>query len=61
MERVTCNRCQFNWLPNSTRIPKQCPACRSPYWNKPRVREFAVTARSRARAIEPVQVSQRVS
>jgi len=35
----TCSRCGFDW---SSRVPypKQCPECKSPYWDKPRQRFF---------------------
>ncbi len=36
-----CNRCGHEWATKSKTItPKQCPKCRSPYWNKPRIRKF---------------------
>ncbi len=36
-----CNRCGHRWLPRIRREPKRCPKCRSPYWNKRRVRPSA--------------------
>ena len=33
-----CNRCGFGWWPRTERHPKQCPKCKSPYWDKQRVR-----------------------
>jgi predicted Zn-ribbon and HTH transcriptional regulator len=37
-----CLRCGHDWLRRSlTALPKQCPRCHSPYWNKKRVRETA--------------------
>jgi len=33
-----CNRCGNEWIPRITTVPKKCPKCTSPYWNKPRVR-----------------------
>lgn len=32
-----CGRCEHEWLRRTVR-PKQCPKCRSPYWDQPRVR-----------------------
>lgn len=32
-----CGRCEHEWLRRTGR-PKQCPKCRSPYWDRPRVR-----------------------
>lgn len=34
----TCNRCYHKWILKTTREPKNCPHCKSPYWNKPRIR-----------------------
>ena len=31
-----CLRCGHDWYPRSPEAPKQCPKCRSPYWNRPR-------------------------
>jgi predicted Zn-ribbon and HTH transcriptional regulator len=40
-ERIRhCGRCEHTWVAQVA-IPKQCPACRSPYWNRPRVRRIA--------------------
>lgn len=46
-----CNRCEHTWWPRfpGSAAPKFCPACRSPYWNKPRRYEVARHARSRAK------------
>lgn len=30
-----CLRCGYEWIPR-TQKPKYCPACNSPYWNKPK-------------------------
>ena len=36
-----CKRCDYDWEPYLTdRLPKQCPRCKSPYWNKDKVRYF---------------------
>ena len=34
-----CLRCKHEWIPTGDRPPKVCPKCKSPYWNKPRVRK----------------------
>ena len=34
---VECNRCNHKWA--TKREPKNCPSCKSPYWNKERVRK----------------------
>ena len=32
-----CTRCDHEWIPRGTKEPKNCPACKSPYWNTPRM------------------------
>lgn len=32
-----CLRCEYIWRPRYATLPKNCPKCTSPYWNKPRV------------------------
>lgn len=38
--KQTCLRCGYKWFPKSEKLPKTCPnpKCKSPYWNKPRVK-----------------------
>jgi len=36
LPKLTCTRCGHVWIPRIPRKPKQCPNCRSPYWNKPK-------------------------
>lgn len=31
-----CKRCGYKWKPRIETEPKQCPHCKSPYWNKER-------------------------
>lgn len=32
-----CERCAHEWVPKKMdKLPTVCPACKSPYWNKPR-------------------------
>lgn len=38
IEKVKCNRCGFEWFPRTEAPPKWCAKCKSPYWNKPRVK-----------------------
>jgi len=33
----TCNRCEKSWT-SGNKSPGTCAKCRSPYWNKERVR-----------------------
>lgn len=35
---LTCSRCLHSWNQKSRKLPKYCPRCKSPYWNKPRRR-----------------------
>lgn len=35
-----CGRCGHEWTPRSPgRLPERCPSCKSPYWNRDRVRD----------------------
>jgi len=35
-----CERCGHKWYPREEReIPRVCPKCKSPYWDKPRKTE----------------------
>ena len=38
MEAIGCQclRCGHEWLPRTATVPKQCPACKSRYWNEKR-------------------------
>ena len=32
-----CFRCKHEWKPNNmNKIPRVCPKCKSPYWDKPK-------------------------
>lgn len=33
-----CLRCNYEWEQRITNEPRQCPRCKSPSWNKPKVR-----------------------
>jgi len=33
-----CERCGKEWIPRKEEKPVVCPKCKSPYWNKPRIR-----------------------
>src|SRR5262249_2916361 len=39
--KLYCNRCGWSWLRRTAEEPKQCPACKSKFWGKPRVRAIA--------------------
>lgn len=31
-----CFRCGHEWRPKKMGIPKVCPKCKSPYWDRPK-------------------------
>lgn len=33
-----CARCNWEWLPRTSRRPTICPHCKSPYWDRERER-----------------------
>ena len=35
-----CKRCFHQWIPRSQELPKVCPHCNSPYWNKERRKDI---------------------
>ena len=39
VEGYRCERCNHKWVPRSHKEPAVCPECKSPYWNKPRIRK----------------------
>jgi len=35
-----CYRCNHKWVPsNKDKLPKVCPSCKSPYWDRPRIKQ----------------------
>jgi len=42
MRKLVCSRCGHEWYPRSPRVPRVCARCKSPYWNRPRVRPAKV-------------------
>lgn len=40
LPRLSCNRCGHTWSQRKADLPKNCPGCKSPYWNKDRVRQL---------------------
>lgn len=32
---LKCLRCGHIWIPRKPQLPKVCPKCNSPYWDKP--------------------------
>lgn len=35
---MRCSRCMHAWWPKGNVVPKVCPRCKSPYWNRVRSR-----------------------
>lgn len=31
-----CERCGWEWVPRVEHVPRVCPKCKSPYWDRPR-------------------------
>ena len=31
-----CKRCGYKWITRKAILPKVCPKCQTPYWNRPR-------------------------
>ena len=40
LPRLKCKRCNYVWVPRSEERPKFCPSCKSPYWDKERIKEI---------------------
>jgi len=38
MTELKCGRCDHKWVSRVSYSPARCPKCKSPYWNKERVR-----------------------
>jgi hypothetical protein len=37
---LRCNRCRHKWLRRSAQRPKQCPACKTTFYDRERVRNI---------------------
>lgn len=36
-----CERCTHSWVPRmEMQKPRVCPKCKSPYWNRPKIKKF---------------------
>lgn len=60
-----CRRCGYRWLPRQVSSPVRCPACKSPYWHRPRkpnrqAQEAAGTALGALAAMPVVQAGAQV-
>jgi predicted RNA-binding Zn-ribbon protein involved in translation (DUF1610 family) len=38
VKKLRCKRCDHNWVPRDTGAPHVCPKCKSPYWDRERIR-----------------------
>lgn len=47
-----CERCNHSWFPRMNAKPKFCPKCKSPYWNKKRIRDNSSSAYSASKQKE---------
>lgn len=36
IKQLKCLRCGHEWIPNKAELPRVCPSCHNPYWNKPK-------------------------
>ncbi len=36
---LTCLRCGYTWRPRASTLPRKCPRCNSPYWNRQRLKD----------------------
>ncbi len=42
LKAYQCERCEHKWVPRTERRPTICPRCKSPYWDKKRIRPVEV-------------------
>jgi hypothetical protein len=53
MDALRCDRCAHEWVPRGDitleALPKQCPACHSPYWNDGPVKRKSVSRAAKRR------------
>lgn len=42
LPKLRCIRCGHTWPPRTEKLPRVCPKCKSPYWDRPRVLKKAV-------------------
>jgi len=38
---LECKKCGHTWTPRNPKLPKVCPKCKNPNWNKPKEKEGA--------------------
>ena len=45
-----CTRCRNKWIPKQQHVrPVSCPACKSPYWDRPRKNRYPRIAAHRTK------------
>lgn len=55
-----CERCGHVWAPRTERRPTICPKCKSPYWDKPRIKPVVVKETNIKEAKPIIPVGKRV-
>lgn len=53
---LKCKRCEHKWYPRSANLPKVCGKCKSPYWNRERLRNKIVDIKVHTKDEEGVQL-----
>lgn len=49
IEKLNCKRCLYSWYPKSETLPKVCPNCCSPYYNRDRVKDIPVEKQAKVK------------
>jgi predicted Zn-ribbon and HTH transcriptional regulator len=52
---LECKRCGHQWYPRGPKMPRVCPKCKSPYWNKEYTRADKVFKLAKARRRKKVE------
>lgn len=55
---LDCTRCEHRWIPRSENIPKVCPKCNSPYWNKEYKRSDKINNKKRLTKKEAEEINE---
>ncbi len=38
IKKQKCKRCGHDWMPRTENKPVSCPGCKSPYWDKEKIK-----------------------
>lgn len=38
LNHFNCSRCNHSWIPRKEQKPIACPKCKSPYWDRERIK-----------------------